>query len=187
MFCLPNNDPAGYNRIYAGTQSDSYRSDHGLFMADCANGHTGGIYSRTQAIPFEGPLVLGFRTHPAGGVGTWDSVWLLFSFGQQSACVFHSFVEPADHERPTCTLVKRQACRHIQQINVNSSGLAETWHAVALYYFMYYNFCRVHSTLRVTSAMEAVLADHVWDIEELIALPTEPAPKKRGPYKKRLA
>jgi len=35
--------------------------------------------------------------------------------------------------------------------------------------------------------MEAVLADHVWDIEELIALPTEPTPKKRGPYKKRLA
>ncbi len=45
-------------------------------------------------------------------------------------------------------------------------------HAVALY-FMDYNFCRVHSTLRVTPAMEAGLSDHVWSIEELCALPPE--------------
>jgi IS1 family transposase len=42
-------------------------------------------------------------------------------------------------------------------------------HMVALY-FMHYNFCRVHKTLRVTPAMEAGLTDHVWGIEELIAL-----------------
>ena len=41
--------------------------------------------------------------------------------------------------------------------------------AVALY-FMYYNFGRVHQTLRVTPAMEAGLADHVWAIEEIVAL-----------------
>jgi IS1 family transposase len=42
-------------------------------------------------------------------------------------------------------------------------------HMVALH-FMYYNFCRVHKTLRVTPAMEAGLADHVWTLEELIHL-----------------
>lgn len=36
--------------------------------------------------------------------------------------------------------------------------------------FMYYNFCRIHQTLRVTPAMEAGLADHVWEIEELVKL-----------------
>jgi IS1 family transposase len=41
--------------------------------------------------------------------------------------------------------------------------------AVALY-FMYYNFCRVHQTLRVTPAMEAGIANHVWTIEELSGL-----------------
>jgi hypothetical protein len=41
--------------------------------------------------------------------------------------------------------------------------------AIALY-FMYYNFGRVHQTLRATPAMEAGLADHVWAIEELVAL-----------------
>jgi hypothetical protein len=40
---------------------------------------------------------------------------------------------------------------------------------VALY-FMYYNFCRVHQTIRVTPAMQAGISDHVWGIDELVAL-----------------
>jgi hypothetical protein len=35
---------------------------------------------------------------------------------------------------------------------------------------MYYNFCRVHQTLRVTPAMEAGIATHIWAIEELVGL-----------------
>ena len=41
-------------------------------------------------------------------------------------------------------------------------------HAVALH-FMYYNFCKIHQSLRVTPAMEAGLSDHPWEISELIA------------------
>lgn len=41
--------------------------------------------------------------------------------------------------------------------------------AVALH-FTYYNFCKVHTTLRVTPAMEAGLTDHVWEISELVSL-----------------
>ena len=37
-------------------------------------------------------------------------------------------------------------------------------------YFMYYNFGRAHQTLRVTPAMEAGIADHVWSIEEIVGL-----------------
>jgi hypothetical protein len=40
---------------------------------------------------------------------------------------------------------------------------------VALH-FVYYDFARVHQTLRMTPAMEAGIADHVWAIEEIIAL-----------------
>jgi len=36
-------------------------------------------------------------------------------------------------------------------------------------YFMYYNFARVHQTLRVTPAMAVGLSDHVWSIEEILA------------------
>jgi hypothetical protein len=41
--------------------------------------------------------------------------------------------------------------------------------AIALH-DMHYNFCRVHQTLRVTPAMEAGIADHVWSIKEIVAL-----------------
>ena len=41
--------------------------------------------------------------------------------------------------------------------------------AVALHY-LYYNFCRIHQTLRVTPAMEAGIADHIWSLEELVSL-----------------
>lgn len=36
-------------------------------------------------------------------------------------------------------------------------------------WFAYYNFCRVHRTLRVTPAMESGLTDHIWTIAELIS------------------
>ncbi len=35
---------------------------------------------------------------------------------------------------------------------------------------MYYNYCRIHQTLRVTPAMQAGLADHVWELEGLVNL-----------------
>ena len=38
--------------------------------------------------------------------------------------------------------------------------------ALALH-FAWYNFMRVHQTLKVTPAMEAGLSDHVWDMEEI--------------------
>jgi hypothetical protein len=53
--------------------------------------------------------------------------------------------------------------------NAFSKKLENHGHAVALY-FMHYNFCRIHKTLRVTPAMEAGLTDHVWSLEELIEL-----------------
>ncbi|HVB87400.1 MAG TPA: hypothetical protein VNK23_12135 [Candidatus Dormibacteraeota bacterium] len=44
-------------------------------------------------------------------------------------------------------------------------------------YFMYYNFCRVHQTLRVTPAMEAGISDHIWSIEEMVKLLTDATTK----------
>jgi IS1 family transposase len=51
-------------------------------------------------------------------------------------------------------------------------------HQIALY-FMHYNYCRVHSTLRVTPAMEAGLTDHVWTLAELCVLLPEKKPNAR--------
>ena len=61
-------------------------------------------------------------------------------------------------------------------------------HSLALY-FVFYNFVRIHSTLRVTPAMAAGLTDSLWDMKDIVALidAREPAPTKRGPYKKRIS
>jgi hypothetical protein len=53
--------------------------------------------------------------------------------------------------------------------NAFSKKLENLEHAVALHY-THYNFCRIHQTLRVTPAMEAIVSNHVWDLEELIDL-----------------
>ncbi|MGH7849572.1 MAG: IS1 family transposase, partial [Thermodesulfobacteriota bacterium] len=37
-------------------------------------------------------------------------------------------------------------------------------------HFMYYNFCRIHQSLRVTPAMKAKVTDHLWEIEDILAL-----------------
>ena len=59
--------------------------------------------------------------------------------------------------------------------------------SVALRY-MHYNFCCIHKALRITPAMAAGVTDHVWDIADIVAVveAEEPAPTKRGPYKKRV-
>jgi IS1 family transposase len=67
-------------------------------------------------------------------------------------------------------LTMRMSMRRFTRLtNGFSKKLENHGHAVALY-FLHYNFCRVHKTLRVTPAMEAGLADHVWTLEELISL-----------------
>jgi IS1 family transposase len=84
-------------------------------------------------------------------------------------------------------LTMRMSMRRFTRLtNAFSKKIENHSHAIALY-FMYYNFCRVHQTLRVTPAMEAGLADHVWTVEELITLLPAVEPVKRGPYKKRIS
>lgn len=53
--------------------------------------------------------------------------------------------------------------------NAFSKKINNQAHAVALH-FMHYNFARIHQTLRVTPAMEAGIADHVWSLEEIADL-----------------
>lgn len=59
--------------------------------------------------------------------------------------------------------------RFTRLTNAFSKKVENHEHMLAIY-FMYYNFCRVHSTLRVTPAMEAGLASEQWLIEDLVAL-----------------
>jgi IS1 family transposase len=74
-----------------------------------------------------------------------------------------SFVERSN-------LSMRMGMRRFTRLtNAFSKKVENHGHMVALY-FMHYNFCRVHKTLRVTPAMEAGLADHVWSVDELLCV-----------------
>jgi IS1 family transposase len=59
--------------------------------------------------------------------------------------------------------------RFTRLTNAFSKKVENHQHALALY-FMFYNFCRVHQTLRVTPAMEAGVSDHVWELREVVDL-----------------
>jgi IS1 family transposase len=67
-------------------------------------------------------------------------------------------------------LTMRMSMRRFTRLtNAFSKKVENHEHAIAIHY-MYYNFCRIHQSLRVTPAMEAGVADHVWSIEEVIGL-----------------
>lgn len=82
-------------------------------------------------------------------------------------------------------LTMRMGMRRFTRLtNGFSKKIENLAHAVALH-FVFYNFGRIHKTLRVTPAMEAGLSDHVWTLEEIADLVPDEEPKKRGPYKKK--
>lgn len=100
------------------------------------------------------------RYSPATCIGCRTAV---MSGRPDPAHVSTSFVERQN-------LSMRMGMRRFTRLtNGFSKKLENHGHAVALY-FMHYNFCRVHKTLRVTPAMEAGITDHVWNIEEIIGL-----------------
>jgi IS1 family transposase len=86
-------------------------------------------------------------------------------------------------ERQNLTMRMRMR-RFTRLTNGFSKKVENHAYALALFY-MHYNFCRIHQTLRVTPAMEAGITDHVWSREEVAALLPEPTFGPRGPYKKR--
>jgi hypothetical protein len=67
-------------------------------------------------------------------------------------------------------LTMRMSMRRFTRLTIAFSKKLENHAAMVALCFMNYNFRRVHQTLRVTPAMEAGIADHVWSIEEIVGL-----------------
>jgi IS1 family transposase len=59
--------------------------------------------------------------------------------------------------------------RFTRLTNAFSKKVENLGYALALH-FMYYNFCRIHQTLRITPAMAAKVTDRLWDIEDILSL-----------------
>jgi len=70
-------------------------------------------------------------------------------------------------ERQNLT-IRMQMRRLTRLTNAFSKKWENLWAAYCLH-FAYYNFCRIHKTIRVTPAMESGITDRVWTIAELLA------------------
>ena len=68
-------------------------------------------------------------------------------------------------------LSMRMSIRRFTRLTNAFSKKVENHAAEVALWFMYYNFCRIHQTIRVrvTPAMEAGISDHVWSVEEVMS------------------
>lgn len=92
-------------------------------------------------------------------------------------------------ERSNLT-IRMQNRRFTRLTNGFSKKLENHAYSVALFAF-FYNFCRIHKTLRVTPAMEAGVSEQLWEVSDIVALveaEEASAPSaKRGSYRKRVS
>jgi IS1 family transposase len=92
-------------------------------------------------------------------------------------------ISPSHIERQNLTM-RMHMRRFTRLTNGFSKKIENHGYAIALH-FIYYNFAKVHKTLRVTPAMQAGLTKRVMTIEDIINLVPEPIAQKRGNYKKK--
>ncbi len=80
-----------------------------------------------------------------------------------------------DKKRICTSHVERQNLTirmHMRRLTRLTNAFSKKWdHLWSAYclHFAYYNFCRIHKTIRVTPAMEAGITDRVWDMKDLLA------------------
>jgi len=81
------------------------------------------------------------------------------------------FVSTSHIERSNLSV--RMHLRRFARLTNAFSKKRENLEAAVSLYMAWYNFCRVHQTLRVTPAMEAGLTSHIWTVEELLGAATQ--------------
>jgi IS1 family transposase len=124
---------------------------------------------RTAAGRYSPPVCIGTRTRVVEGNPDEDHIST-------------SYVERANLS------IRMQNRRFTRLTNAFSEKLDNHIHALALY-FAFYNFVRVHKTLRMSPAMAAGISDRLWSMEDIAERieANRPKPGTRGPYKKRSA
>ncbi len=133
-------------KVYLEAVDDAFgdRADYAMLQK---------IYGRDQSEPES-------RYSPAKCVGTRSAP---MRGSPDPAHVSTSFVGRAN-------LTMRLSMRRFTRLtNAFSRKVENHMHAIAIH-FMYYNYARIHKTLRVTPCMEAGVSNHVWSLEEIIGL-----------------
>ena len=145
---------------------------------EAVEGAFGGDVDYAQLVKLYGPTITApGRYSPAECVGARK---VTVEGKPDKAHVSTSYVERQN-------LTMRMSMRRFTRLtNAFSKKLDNHIHALALY-FAFYNFCRIHKTLKVTPAMAAGITDKLWSMEDIAARieARQPTAGKRGPYKKK--
>ena len=67
-------------------------------------------------------------------------------------------------------LTMRMSMKRFARLSNGFSRKLENHSATVAFYFMYYNFARIHQTLRTTPAQAAGVTEKLWDIEDIVGL-----------------
>ena len=96
-----------------------------------------------------------------------------------------AYISTSYVERQNLTM--RMSMRRFTRLTNAFSKRVANHYAMLSIYFVWYNFCRIHKTLRITPAMASGLTDTVRDMDWIVGLAdvNTPKPGPRGPYKKR--
>lgn len=78
------------------------------------------------------------------------------------------FISTSYVERQNLTM--RMSMRRFTRLTNGFSKKVENHECAVALHFMYYNFARIHKTLRVSPAMEAKLTDRLWNLEDIVNL-----------------
>lgn len=78
------------------------------------------------------------------------------------------YVSTSFAERNNLTM--RMSMRRFTRLTNAFSKKVDNLACALAFHFMYYNFCRIHQSLRVTPAMAAKVTNKLWEIEDIVAL-----------------
>ena len=99
-----------------------------------------------------------------------------YSSGECCGAIKGTVTGTPDEKHVSTSFVERQnltMCMGMRRFTRLTNGFSKKFenheHAIAIHY-MYYNFGRIHNSLRVTPVMEAGVADHVWSLAEIALL-----------------
>jgi transposase InsO family protein len=86
----------------------------------------------------------------------------------EGRCTASRRIDRGIAERSNLTM-RMHMRRFTRLTNAFSKKVENHAHAVALH-FMYYNFVRIHQTLKVTPAMAAGVTDKLWEVSDIVAM-----------------
>jgi hypothetical protein len=93
-----------------------------------------------------------------------------------TACKKEAIIGDPDPKHISTSYIERQnftmrmGIRRFTRLTNAFSKKIENHAAAVSLHMMYYNFARVHMTIKTTPAVASGVADHLWSIEEIIAL-----------------